>query len=127
MQLKLTKKIPIWRDANLLLLEVERAVKNFPRYHKYTLGSELRLSAMRVCELVAQAWHERQLQRECLSRLSRCIDGLKIKLQLAKELQAYKNFAQFQRLVELAVIVGKQSGGWLGKVAQSQRPEAGRG
>jgi hypothetical protein len=108
MRLKLTKRIPVWRDANLLLLEIELAVRGFPRYHKYTLGSELRLAAMRICELIARAWHERQHQRECLSRLSRIIDSLNIKLQLAKELQAYKNFAQFLRLAELAVNVGQQ-------------------
>jgi hypothetical protein len=36
------KQIPLWRDSNHCLLEVERAVRQFPRYHKYTLGSELR-------------------------------------------------------------------------------------
>ncbi len=37
--------IPIWRDATQLLLNVEQAVKHFPRYHKYTLGSEMRQQA----------------------------------------------------------------------------------
>jgi hypothetical protein len=40
---------PIWRDTNRLLLEVEQAVKCFPRYHKYTLETELRRNAMLIC------------------------------------------------------------------------------
>ena len=37
----LRKNFPIWRDAEKLLIEVELAVRNFPRYHKYSLGTEL--------------------------------------------------------------------------------------
>ena len=44
--------VPIWRDANRLLLSVERVVRRFPRYHKYTLGSELRQQAMLICRLI---------------------------------------------------------------------------
>ncbi|MCG5548798.1 hypothetical protein [Halorhodospira halochloris] len=35
-------KAPIWRDAQRLLVLTEEAVRRFPRYHKYTLGSGLR-------------------------------------------------------------------------------------
>ena len=51
------KTIPIWRDANALLLAIEQAVRHFPRTHKYTLGSDLRNQAMRLCRLVSRAWH----------------------------------------------------------------------
>ncbi|MBP6809444.1 MAG: four helix bundle protein [Chromatiaceae bacterium] len=47
--------LPIWRDANRLLLAIEQAVRVFPRYHKYTLGSELRRQAMQVCRLIMRA------------------------------------------------------------------------
>jgi len=40
--------LPIWRDANRLLPVVEQAVRSFPRYHKYTLGSDLRNQAMAI-------------------------------------------------------------------------------
>ncbi len=35
------RQLPLWRDAQRFLLEVELAVRAFPRYHKYTLGSDL--------------------------------------------------------------------------------------
>ncbi len=54
-----TKQIPIWRDANRLLLEVEQSVRHFPRYHKYTLGTEMRQQAMTICRLISRAWHNK--------------------------------------------------------------------
>ena len=48
-------RLPIWRDANRLLVEVETVVLSFPRHHKYTVGSDLRLLAMRVCRLLSRA------------------------------------------------------------------------
>ncbi|GAB2738440.1 hypothetical protein GCM10027019_18050 [Melaminivora jejuensis] len=49
------RQLPLWRDAQRLLLQVELAVRGFARYHKYTLGSELRQQAMAICRLVAHA------------------------------------------------------------------------
>ncbi|MCG5499157.1 hypothetical protein [Ectothiorhodospira variabilis] len=51
-------KAPIWRDAQRLLVLTEEAVRRFPRYHKYTLGTELRRQAMQVCRLVNRAWRD---------------------------------------------------------------------
>ena len=42
-------KAPMWRDARRLLVLTEEAVRRFPRYHEYTLGSDLRRQAMQVC------------------------------------------------------------------------------
>ena len=47
--------LPIWCDANRLLLAIEQAVRQFPRYHKYILGTELRRQAMQVCCLIMHA------------------------------------------------------------------------
>ena len=64
--------LPIWRDANQFLLAIEKVVKLFPRYHKYTLGSELRQNALKVCNLIHQAWQERTKQCEYLQQLKYC-------------------------------------------------------
>lgn len=50
------QSIPIWRDASALLLYIEQVVRYFPRYHKYTLGSEMRSQAMRICRLINRAF-----------------------------------------------------------------------
>lgn len=108
------KQIPLWRDASRFLVEVERAVRQFPRYHKYTLGSELRRQAMAICRLVARAAQSNAIgQRErLLEQLVWQVEDTKMSVQLAKELEAFASFAQFQRLAEQAVALGKQSGGW---------------
>ncbi|MCX7086849.1 MAG: four helix bundle protein [Methylococcales bacterium] len=117
--------IPIWRDANRLLLLVEQAVRHFPRYHKYTLGSELRRQAMKICQWIHRAWQNRAQALAILPRLVLAVDDLKIQLQLAKELQVFRNFAEFEQLAELTVQVGKQSGGWLRRLQVAQ-PEVSR-
>ena len=56
--------MPIYRDCNNLLLEIEKAVRNFPRYHKYTVGSDLRRQGMSVCRLLVRALEARLWQRQ---------------------------------------------------------------
>jgi hypothetical protein len=125
-RMKLANNIPIWRDANQLLLLIECAVRHFPRYHKYTLGSEMRSQAMLICRLVSRAWHHKSQAQRLLSELTEAVDDMKIQVQLVKELHAWRNFAEFQRIVELLVSVGKQSGGWHRRVRGAPRPEARR-
>lgn len=117
------KKPAIWADAMALATEIEVAVRGFPRYHKYTLGTDLRRQAALVCRLVARAARFPDQRGESLRLLVQAVEDLKISIQLAKEVQAFANFAQFQRVVELAVRVGKQSGGWW-KQARSAAPRA---
>lgn len=111
------RQLPLWCDAQRLLLEVEQAVRGFSRYHKYSLGSELRQQTMNICRLVARAAQEQSVQRRLnmVEQLVWEVEDFKIRLQLGKELEVFTSFAQFQRLVELAVALGKQSGGWCKK------------
>jgi len=113
--------MPLWRDANRLLLLIEEAVRKFPRYHKYTLGSDLRKQAMSICRLIARAVLDREGRAQHLKRLVFTIDDMKVLIQLGKELKAFQNFRVFQSAAELAVSLGRQSGGWQRRI----RPEAG--
>ena len=47
--------LPIWKAAMDLAVHLEHAVRRFPRYHKYTLGTDLRHCAQRLCRLVTRA------------------------------------------------------------------------
>jgi len=107
------QKLPIWVAANRLLVLLEQAVRAFPRYHKYAVGTDLRKQGMLVCRLIirvnAAGRENRDRQFE---QLVLAIEDLKVLIQLAKEIKAFANFNQFQEAAELAVILGKQSGGW---------------
>jgi len=104
--------LPIWRDANALLLAIEQAVHHFPRYHKYAIGQEMRQQAMLICRLIVRAYHHKAQREQWVEQLNEAVDDLKIQIQLAKELQAFRHFQTFQSIAELAVAIGKQSGGW---------------
>ena len=112
----------IWADAMRLAVEIEQAVRRFSRYHKYTLGADMRRQAAHICQLVGQAARFAHQRPRTLERLVMAVEALKTTIYLAKEVQAFASFAQFQRIVELAVLVGKQSGGWFKQAAA--RPAA---
>lgn len=120
------KALPLWRDATRLLVETEDAVRRFPRYHKYTLGSDLRRQAMAICQRIARAAQEHDVGRRArlVEDLVWRVEDMKLSLQLAKELEAFASFAQFQRLAELAVALGRQSGGWWKRARSADRAPA---
>ena len=114
--------LPLWRDANALLLAIERAVQHFPRYHKYALGTDLRRQAMGICRLVVRAYSDKARQTEQVRRLVLAVDDLKVLIQLGKELQAFRRFDEFEAIARQAVDVGRQSGGWYRKGAGQPAP-----
>lgn len=105
--------LPLWRDAQRLILLLEQAVRGFPRYHKYTLGTDLRRQALQVGRLIIRANTQREVERlRAIEELVYAVEELKLLIQLAKELRAFNDFRAFQAAAELAVALGKQSGGW---------------
>lgn len=107
------QRYPIWRDAQQLLLAIEQAVRGFSRYHKYSVGAQLRASAMRLCQAIHRAMSRRSSRLKLVQQVAELLDDLKFQIQLARELRAFENFNQFQRVAELVVGLGKQAGGWL--------------
>ena len=115
------RHLPIWKAALDLAVHLEHAVRRFPRYHKYTLGSELRQTAQRLCRLVARANDARADARAlALDDLVLAVEEMKTLLTLAKEVGAFVQFNDFATAADLTVSLGKQSGGWRRRV----RPEA---
>lgn len=110
------QQMPLWRDANRLLLSIEEAVRHFPRYHKYAIGHDLRHQAMGICRLIVRAYNDKESRHRQIKRLVIAVDDLKIQIQLAKELRAFRHFKEFQTITELVVGIGKQSGGWRRRV-----------
>ncbi|MDP4029237.1 MAG: four helix bundle protein [Gallionella sp.] len=111
----------IWKAALDLAVHLEHAVRRFPRYHKYTLGTELRQTAQRLCRLVARANDAKDAARAvALDELVGAVEEMKTLLTLAQEVKAFANFNEFAGAAELTVSLGKQSGGWRRRV----RPEA---
>lgn len=79
---------PITKIAERLLCDIEQSVRGFARYHKYSLGSDLRSQAMTVVRMCHRAWRERAQQSHWINELVWAIDELKLSLQLGSQLHA---------------------------------------
>lgn len=104
--------LPVWHAAMRLSVALERAVAQFPRYHKYALGAELRRSAQQVLGGIVRAARASTQRVPELERLVLAVEHLKGQLTLARELRCCSSFTVWAELAEHAVAIGKQSEGW---------------
>ncbi len=88
---------PIYRDCRRLLLHTEQVVMRFSRYHKYTVGADLRRQAMALMRGVHQAVYDRPNQASLVQALVWRVDDYKITLQLAIDVGAFTHTAHGQQ------------------------------
>ncbi len=112
------KDLPILRDAKSLLVRLEQTVKDFPRYHKYTLGSDLRQQSYKVVRMIVFCIQTKQNRVHNVQRLFLMIEDLKTQLQIGKELAVYQNFKQFEGLAKMTFDLSKQVKSWQNKLQQ---------
>jgi 23S rRNA-intervening sequence protein len=109
--------LPIYKQAMEVAVHFEQVVAGFSRYHKYTLGSELRSKSHEVVALIVKANAARDRRVELL-RLRAALDELLILVRLAKEVRAFRSFKSFQFAIEQVVAVCRQNEGWLRSTQQ---------
>lgn len=108
------ENLPIFRSSLALCAYIEIIVKGFEKYHKYTIGSELRNETRALLYLIHRANLSSDANRaQYLIRLRDKSEDVKVVLYLAKEIRAFKAFTQFENSVKLASQVAKQAQGWL--------------
>jgi len=108
----MNKKFPIWRDAETLVVAIEQAVRLFARYHKYTLGQELRKEAYALLEAITHAVNQQDARIAWLAKAHKHSESLKVKIQLSKTLNLYASFKQFETIAQLSYQVSKQAKAW---------------
>jgi hypothetical protein len=104
--------LPIYKSAMDVAVYFEKIVKNFSRYHKYTLGSELRMLSREMVKLIIKVNSARD-KLPLLHELREQLEALKIVIRIAKEVQAFTSFKSFQHAIEGVVSVSKQNEGWI--------------
>lgn len=120
-------KLPeIARKAERLTVDIENAVRGFARYQKYTLGTDLREAAMLVVKVCNRVWRDRGRQHYWVAQLIWVVDELKLTLQLASQLKAFKSFKQFEAIIRLADEVGRCAGGWKRSLREKSQDPAGK-
>ena len=104
--------LPIYREAMRLAVHLETTVRGFARYHKYTLGSELRNGSRRIVELIIKA--NSSDQREVLLlELRDLVEQVKVTARICQEVKGFKSFNGFTTTVEGLVLIARQNEGWL--------------
>ncbi len=115
--------LPIYKKAYDLTLYFEKIVRNFSRYHKYTVGSELRQISREVLQLIRRA-NNTPDKTALLLQLRERLEALKLTIRLCKDLQAFPNFNSFQYSINEVVNLSKQNEGWLKSARKRGRPES---
>jgi hypothetical protein len=104
--------LPIYRKAFDMTVYVENIVRGFSRYHKYTLGSDLRRLSAEIVRLIVRANSEREKVRTIMN-LRDTIEEFKVTVRLGKEIKAFGSFNAFKWLMEETISLSRQSEGWL--------------
>ena len=118
--------LPIYKKAMDLTVYIENVVRGFSRYHKYTVGTDLRNLSREIFKLIIRANSEKD-KLLTLLKLRDTIEELKATIRLCKELKAFKNFNSFQHAVEEVISIGRQGEGWIKSVQKSSLSSGGRG
>jgi len=104
--------LPIYKQALDVAVHFEKVVAGFSRYHKYTLGTELRNKSRNIVSLIVKA-NAAQDKRMPLVQVREALDELLILVRIAKEAKAFKSFKSFQFAIEQVASVCRQNEGWL--------------
>ena len=105
------ENLPVYKKALDLAVYFEKLIRNFEKYHKYTIGSELRNLSRRILVLVAKA-NTAAGRRECLAEALDKLEELKINIHVAQEVKAFRSFKNFEVALRSVVEVSKQCEGW---------------
>jgi len=111
--------LPIYKKAIDLAVYLQQVVRNFSRYNKYSIGTELRELSRKVILLIIKA-NSHHDKSKILAELVETCELLKASIVLAKEIKAFASFQSFQHASSLVVVLCKQSEGWLKSSRRSQ-------
>ena len=108
--------LPIFKGMMDLTVLMEGIVQHFSRYHKYSLGGELRAMCHDALALIMEA-NSTQERRPVLLKLRIQLERIKIHLMISREVQAFNNKNSFSQATEKVVDLCRQNEGWIRSTA----------
>ena len=114
-----SEALPIYKSTLSLAVYMEQIVRGFEKYHKYTMGVELREKSKTLLFAINRVSMSDD-KVKALTTLRDACEDMKVLIQIAKELQSFKNFKQFEHSSLLTVTVCKQAQAWLGATKRSR-------
>jgi hypothetical protein len=113
--------LPIYREAYDLTVHVEQVVRNFSRYHKYTLGTDLRNRMRAALEKIVEANNARD-RAESLKELRQQLENLKVLCRLCHDSGAFGGGTKsYLHIAERLTNLARQNEGWLKSTAKRAR------
>ena len=119
--------LPIFREAYDLTVHIEKIVRNFSRYHKYTLGTDLRNKSRRILDQIMVANNARDNERVAhLLELRQQLESFKVLTRLCHESGGFASTRSYLHVAERITNLARQNEGWL-KKSRSQKPSSQQG
>lgn len=115
--------LPIYKAAFDLAVHMEKLVKNFSRYHKYTLGTELRNASRAILERIIEA-NDTPEKRSLLLELRHDLERFKVLSRLCHESGGFSGTRAYLNVSEKLVGISKQNEGWLKATGKAGRTRA---
>jgi len=109
--------LPIYRTAFDLAIHIEKIVRHFSRYHKYSLGTELRENSRRILERIIEA-NNSQSRESILLKLREDLEKFKVLARLCHESGGFSSTRSYLYVSEQIVNIAKQNEGWLRQTAK---------
>jgi len=114
--------LPIFREAYDLTVHIEKIVRNFSRYHKYTLGTDLRNKSRSILEKIIEANNARDQRATHLLELRQELENFKVLARLCQESGAFASTRSYLHVAERITNIARQNEGWIKKTrGQSQQ------
>ena len=106
--------LPIFREAYDLSVHIEKIVRNFGRYHKYTLGTDLRNKSRCILGKIVDANNSRK-RRGLLLELRQELEGFKVLSRLCHDSGGFASTRSYLHVAERITGIARQNEGWIKK------------
>ena len=115
--------LPIFREAYDLAVHIEKIVRNFSRYHKYTLGTDLREKSRIVMERIVKANNARDRASHLLE-LRQELESFKVTARLCQDSGGFSSTRSYLHVAERITTIARQNEGWLKSTLGKKAPYA---
>ena len=112
--------LPIFREAYDLTVHVEKLVRGFSRYHKYTLGTDLRNKTRAILDQIVVANNSNGDRLERLEDLRKQLESLKVLNRLCHDSGAFAGgTGSYLHMAERITDLARQNEGWIKATAKA--------
>ncbi|MGA1839502.1 MAG: four helix bundle protein [bacterium] len=118
--------LPIYRAAFDLAVHMERIVREFSRYHKYTLGTELRNCSRGILKMIIEANGSKE-RGAMLLKIREELEWLKVLSRLCHESACFSGIKIYIHISEKVIDISKQNEGWIKQTIKRSSGRAGHG